>query len=778
MPNQVRLPILPLRDPELIVFPGLFCEVDVGRVFSLNAILESEKNQGCAIAMAIQRDPSVDDPGAKDLLGMCTIAEIKSVLPLDREGTRVRAILCGTMRGSLKTVGKSSDGDDAYLVGQVEPIELENGDIDDDTKDAARHLREMVVDHLKHIGVSNDSTPTDRQSLSDFVDNIAGQLAIPGKRRLLFLKIKDPAVRLEKVRDEVADLCSQADLEYGDDASDDISDPGEVAVSELKKLQKRVSEANMPEHALKVARSELRRLSMMPPSSSEFQVTYNYVDNLASLPWSVLTEDNLDISVAEDSLNEDHYGLEKPKERILEYLAVKKLLPAGKGPILCFSGPPGTGKTSLGKSIAKAMGRKFIRVSLGGVNDEAEIRGHRRTYVGALPGKIIQCIQRAGSRNPVFMLDEIDKLCSNFRGDPSSALLEMLDSEQNHSFSDHYLGVPFDLSQVLFIGTANEISPIIPALRDRMEIIDLPGYSPFDKVKIAQHHLIRKQKEENGLKDVTVNISANAIGRIVDEYTSEAGVRSLERECGTIMRKIAVAVASEKEYPSLVKIDMVPKFLGPPKIFAEKAVEKPEVGLSAGLAWSKNGGSLLFVETSLVPGKGKIKLTGSLGNVLKESANAAYTWIKSNAGKLDVDLEKIGKYDIHIHFPAGAVPKDGPSAGIAIAASMLSIMSDKPVRNDVAMTGEITLRGRVLPIGGLKEKILAAHRAGIKEVLYPKHNKHDVTEVPNDVVNDMALIPVANLDEALEKVILNEVIDEPSNGINTGDGEKRMNMEM
>jgi ATP-dependent Lon protease len=1135
MPNQIELPILPLRDPELVVFPGLFCEVDVGREFSLNAVSEANSKHNDIIIMAMQRDSSIEDPKAKDFFSICTEAEIKSILPLDKDGTRIRVILKGTRRALLKIVGKK-DGSKSYLYGKIETIELTNKDISEEVKNMANQVREMVSDHLQFITIEENLTVTDGQSLSEFVDNIAGQLPISGKRRLHFLKLKDPVTRLEEVNSEVVDLCRQAEIEFDtSEESDDSEDPGQVAVSEVKKLQKKVSDANMPEHASKVAKSELRRLSMMPPSSSEFQVTYNYVDHLSSLPWDKMTEDNLDIDMAAKSLNDDHYGLEKPKERILEYLSVRKLMPGGKGPILCFYGPPGVGKaqplnakiltpngfrtmgeikigdqvitpsgeisnvigsfpqgvkdiykilfsdgssteccrehlwnvqnrqdrlsnkkrtvnldhmmgdlyienntrenysiamvspdidlgegdlsldpylvgilisegtgsktvisngdadiiqevdkclehvdchfhkyrnseydyriaknnhlqinnirvdnksavttfldqtglriclsntkfipeeykfsaavnrerllqgimdgdgspssiscaiewssasirlandvqfivqslggqaryscnetyyiyngetlqgkdrhrlrialpaeinpflcsrkssiyrdninkkrdlsryvqsiefvgkkeakcilidhpdhlyvtddfivthnTSLGKSIAKAMGREFLRFSLGGVGDEAEIRGHRRTYVGAIPGRIMQYIENSGSRNPVFMLDEVDKMCANFRGDPSSALLEILDPEQNKAFVDHYLGVPFDLSQVLFIGTINDTTPLIPALRDRMEIIELPGYSPHDKVKIAQSHLVDKQKEENGLKDIGIKISNNAIGRIVDEYTSEAGVRSLERECGTIMRKIAVMVASGKEHPSLIKVDMIPKFLGPPKVFAEKAVKNPEVGLSAGLAWSQNGGCILFVETSLTPGEGKIKLTGNLGKVIQESANAAHTWIKSNAERLNVDLNRINKYDVHIHFPAGAVPKEGPSAGVAIAASMLSLVLDRPVRNDVAMTGEITLHGRILPIGGLKEKILAAHRAGIKEVLYPEHNKHDIIEIPSDVASDMILTPVSNLHEALKMIILDDVAEEESpNDMTPGDDELLMNM--
>ena len=773
--KKFELPILPLRDPELIVFPGLFCEVDVGRPVSLNAVNIAAKDYNNLVVMGMQVDSSVSDPEAKDFHGICTEAEIKTILPLDANNTRIRVILKGTRRGILKSVGTKENDGNKFLYGKVEFIEEQQKEIKENVHDLIKQLREMVAEHLQFITIEDNTAIADTLALSKFIDNIAGQLPIPGSRRLHILRLKDPVTRLKEVMSEVADIASHAQLELESESAEETDDAGQATVSEVKKLQKKIDDAGMPPHALKVAKGELKRLTMMAPSSAEFSLTYNYLDRLVSMPWSKMTEDKLNITEAQASLNADHYGLEKPKERILEFLSVRKLMPSGKGAILCLVGPPGVGKTSLGRSIAKAMGREFVRMSLGGVNDEAEIRGHRRTYIGAIPGRIMHNIQKAGSRNPVFMLDEIDKLCSNYRGDPESALLEILDPEQNNAFVDHYMEVPFDLSQVFFIATANESHPIKPALLDRMEVIELPGYSPHDKVNIARDHLIVKKKEENGLKDLDVDISNEGVTRIVEEYTSEAGVRSLERECGAIMRKVAVLVASEKEYPNVIEADMIPKYLGPPKIFAEKAVENPEVGLSAGLAWSRNGGSLLFVETSLTPGKGEIELTGNLGSVIKESATAARTWIKANAKKLNVDLESLNKYNIHIHFPAGATPKEGPSAGIAIAASMLSSIINKPIRNDVAMTGEITLRGRVLPIGGLKEKILAAHRAGIKEVLYPEHNKHDIEDIPADVRDALILTPVSNLYQALNILIKDSAIEESPNDITPGSGDCLMN---
>lgn len=774
--NLIRLPLLPLRDPELVVFPNLLCEIDVGRSFSIEAIKCAERNKSRLI-IGMQQDSAISKPAAENFYGYCTEAEIKSTLPFGNDGAKLRVIITGTRRGLLKTVGE----EDGYYWGEMESVVEPEIDIDDNVKDIVKQMQEVIRDQVQYVAIANDS-PKNSAELSKFIDCVAGQLPISGNKRVTILGMLDLKYRLKYVANELAEIAISIEKEVNssDPEIDEESPSNEVVRSianEVKQLGQRLNKVGMPPDVLKIAEGELRRLSMMSPGNAEFQVTYNYLEQLVSLPWNKMTEDKIDISGARKILNEDHYGLEKPKERILEFLAVRKLKPDRKGSILCFSGSPGVGKTSMGKSIARATGREFIRMSLGGINDEAEIRGHRRTYVGAIPGRIMENIKKIGSKNPVFMLDEVDKMCSNFRGDPSSALLEVLDPEQNHAFVDHYLSVPFDLSQVLFICTVNEIASIAPALRDRLEIIEISGYSPSDKIKIAQDYLIPKQKEENGLADRNVVLSPKAIAKIVEEYTSEAGVRSLERECGTVMRKMAVMIASEKEPPQVIKVDMISKYLGPPKIFAEKAMDNPEVGLSTGLAWSKYGGSLLFIETSITPGDGKIKLTGNLGKVIQESADAARTWISANAAKLNVSIEKIKEHNIHIHFPSGSVPKEGPSAGIAIAASMLSALTDRPVRNDIAMTGEITLRGRVLPIGGLREKILAAHRAGIRQVMFPEKNKHDLDEIPTDVAAEMTFIKVTNLEEALNLLLLNKNEAKDVGELNPGSGEQLMNKE-
>jgi len=751
--KKIVLPLLPLRDPDAIVFPGSFFEAEVGRPFSLKAI-EMARANGNKIIIAMQKDVKIDEPNAKDFYGICTEAEITDVVESEEEGEEnfIKLRVMGIRRAWLESIGTKKSKDTPYLFGHIKPVKEPNFNIDEHIKNSIRQLKEMIGENLSIISISSKPITTSKD-LSEFVDDIAFGLPVAGHQKLKLLRTKDPRKRLEDIITIVGELVKQSPI------SIEAEPPGMGeggSGGELARLQKMIETAQLPAEALAMANQELRRLKMMTPQSSEFHVTLNYVEWLASLPWKIRTKDSLDIKEAQKYLDADHYGLKKVKERIIEFLAVRKLAPEKMGTILCFVGPPGTGKTSLGRSIAKAIGRKFVRMSLGGVHDEAEIRGHRRTYVGALPGKIIQNIKKANSRNPVFVLDEIDKLCKDFRGDPASALLEVLDPEQNNTFTDNFLGTPFDLSDVMFIMTANETSPIPPALYDRMEVIEIPGYSPFDKVRIAQHHLIPKQKKQYGLESYDVSISPNAISRVIEEYTGEAGVRNLERQCGTVMRKIAVVVASGKEPSSTIKVDMIPKFLGPPRIFAEKALEAPELGVSAGLAWSRHGGSILFVETSLTPGKGEIILTGNLGKVLQESAKAAHTWIKSNAGKLNIDMDFLSSNDVHVHLPAGATPKDGPSAGVAVASSMLSLFLGKPVRNDVAMTGEITLRGRVLPIGGLKEKILAAHRAGIKEILYPKQNEADLEEIPTDVKNDIKLTPIKTLEEAIELVLVKE----------------------
>lgn len=1106
---MVKLPILPLRDPDLVVFPGLLCEIDVGRSFSIDAVAVAKASDG-KIIIAMQREESSDEPKAADFYGICTLAEIRRVTnSKDQDGKPVaKVFVVGTERMILKTVGKT-EGEFSYLHGEALTLEDVQFDIDDAIKDQSRQLRELVSQNFSTIVIKDSSVPETALALSIFTDDVAGQLSITGKQKLELLRIKDPRKRLEKLLKLVLDITKQApiNIEAGQEPRQEQQD------DEVTKLSKTVETCGMSEEALKVARYELRRLKMMQEHSAEFHVTFNYIESIASLPWNISTEDKLDIDDARNNLDADHYGLDKVKDRIVEFLAIRKLSPKRNGSILCLVGPPGVGKaqpldakvltpngfvnmgdlkigdivstpdgknanviglfpqgkkdiysvtfsdgsktecckehlwavrtrdlrkngskfevktlddickntyvengqrknysipmingkinfeseslldldpyllgallgdgtlgsvapnfsngnmqvvnlvrkslnkigckmvkngidygiskknhvcvnnirhdntsnlvkilkkldlygrkadnkfvpeqyklssfknrlallqgifdtdgsacsnkhnieyssaskqlaldvkflveslggqaryhvckayykyngkklrgkdrhrlfvslpvhivpfrmkekiekynktlksgrflpryiakiehvgvkeaqcilidhpdhlyitndfvvthnTSIGKSIAKAMGRKFIRLSLGGVHDEAEVRGHRRTYIGAMPGKIIQSLRKVESNNPVFMLDEIDKLCKDYRGDPGAALLEVLDPEQNFSFCDNYINVPFDLSNVLFVVTANETAPIPPALYDRLEVIEIPGYSPYDKIKIAQSYLIPKQKEEKGMKDCTLDFSEKALARIIDEYTGEAGVRSLERECGTIIRKLAVLVASNKEIPPVIEAEEIPKYLGPSKVHAEKAAINPEVGLSTGLAWSRYGGSILFIETVLTPGKGDIKLTGNLGQVLQESITAAITWIKSNSERFGVKTDFISSHDIHVHLPSGAMPKDGPSAGVALTASILSRFTGRPVRNDAAVTGEISLRGRVMPIGGLKEKVLAAHRAGIKEILYPEQNATDLEDIPADVRDDLKLTPINNLQEAIDILLL------------------------
>ncbi|TET95739.1 MAG: endopeptidase La, partial [Dehalococcoidia bacterium] len=528
---------------------------------------------------------------------------------------------------------------------------------------------------------------------------------------------------------------------------------GEIT-PELSELKKRLDEADLPEEARKEADREMERLTTIPSISPEYQVARTYLEWLADLPWKVGTEDNLDIARAEQILNEDHYGLDKVKQRILDFLAVRQLR-AGetRGPILCFVGPPGTGKTSLGQSIARALGRRFIRMSLGGIRDEAEIRGHRRTYVGALPGRIIQQVRRCASNNPLFMLDEVDKLGMDFRGDPASALLEVLDPEQNHTFTDHYLDVAFDLSKVFFITTANLQDPIPAPLRDRMEVIELPGYTEHEKLEIAKRYLLPRQVRENGIPPDTLTVTDDAILELTRSYTREAGVRNLERELGAICRGIARRVAKGEAEPVTVGEENISDFLGPPRFRWELAEEKDEVGVSTGLAATMTGGDVLFVEATPLPGKGRLILTGKLGEVMQESAQAALTYARSRASLLEIPPTFFDKHDIHIHVPAGAIPKDGPSAGVTIATALVSAITRRPVRKDVAMTGEITLRGKVLPVGSVRDKVLAAHRAGIKRVLLPDENETDLAEVSEEVRRELDFVLVEHVDEVLNAAL-------------------------
>jgi ATP-dependent Lon protease len=525
-------------------------------------------------------------------------------------------------------------------------------------------------------------------------------------------------------------------------------------MTEIEEFRDRIAKADLPEEAHEKITKELERMEKMPSSAAEAVVVRNYLDWALSLPWSVETKDRLDLDMAEKILDEDHYGLEKPKERILEYLAIRKLAKKMKGPILCLVGPPGVGKTSLGKSVARSLGRKFVRMSLGGVRDEAEIRGHRRTYVGSMPGRVLNSIKQAGSRNPVFLLDEIDKMTTDFRGDPASALLEVLDPEQNNTFSDHYLEIPFDLSKVMFITTANSAYNIPRPLLDRMEVIEISGYTEEDKLNIALGYLVPKQIKEHGLKNNNIAFSEPALRLIIREYTREAGVRSLERQVASICRKVARQVVKDKKFTLNITVSNVPKYLGTPKYRYGTAEKQSQVGVTTGLAWTETGGDILSIEVALTRGKGKLTLTGKLGDVMKESAQAGLTYVRSKAQDLGISNEVLEENDIHIHVPEGAIPKDGPSAGITMATSLASAMSGRKVRNDVAMTGEITLRGNVLPIGGLKEKALAAHRAGIDTIIAPRENEKDLEEIPANVKKKMKFILVSHMDEVLNEALV------------------------
>jgi ATP-dependent Lon protease len=523
--------------------------------------------------------------------------------------------------------------------------------------------------------------------------------------------------------------------------------------SEIEELRRRIEEAGMPEEPKKAADNELERLRIIPAESAEHTVVRTYLEWLANLPWSKSTEDNLDIPHARGVLDEDHYDLEKIKDRILEYLAVRQLKKDPKGPILCFVGPPGTGKTSLGRSIARAIGRKFQRISLGGVRDEAEIRGHRRTYIGALPGRMIQAIRNAGSNNPLFMLDEIDKLGMDFRGDPASALLEVLDPEQNSTFVDHYLDVPFDLSKIMFITTANYLEPVPPALRDRMEVIELAGYTEEEKLEIARRHLIKKQRTENGLTESDIEFADEGIQEIIRSYTREAGLRNLEREIGRVCRKVARRITEGNRELVVINREAVRGFLGPERFFSEVAERLGEPGVATGLAWTPNGGEILFIESTRMAGKKGLTLTGHLGEVMKESAQAALSYIRTRAERFGIPGDFFDNSDLHVHVPAGAIPKDGPSAGVAMAVSLISLLTGRPVRHDVAMTGEITLRGRVLPVGGVKEKVLGAKRAGIKLVILPMRNEKDLEELADEVRKEMRFVFVETIDDVVRHAL-------------------------
>ena len=754
--NDEIYPVMPLRNT--VLFPQQVIPTYIGRERSLKLIDDLPMGKKMIVVVA-QEDGAQENPKSDGLYAWGTLAMVLKVF--DMPDNSKSAIIQGVDRVKLLSFVDK----DPYFKAVVERVE--DDEIEGIESEAmAKSIRSVFTDLVKvapyltdeHSGVLNSISKPGR-----LADRVISLVTIPTaekqeileelnvKKRLekatLLLNREIQRINLgEKIQTEVQDEISKSQREYylREQLKAIRRELGEEDESaEISHLEEKIENAKMTEEASKVARKEIDRLSKIPPQSPEYSVSRTYLDWLLDLPWSKTTKDSVNIKKAKSILDNDHYGLDDVKERIIEYLAVRKLKEKKtkdgkvKGPILCFVGPPGVGKTSLGKSIAKSMGREFVRISLGGVRDEAEIRGHRRTYIGALPGRIIQSLKKAGTNNPLFMLDEIDKVGSDFRGDPSSALLEVLDPEQNFSFSDHYLEVPFDLSNVMFIATANLKDPIVPALRDRMEILDFSGYIEDEKIQIAKKYLIPKQIEENALSVKDIKFSETGIKELIRSYTREAGVRNLEREISNVLRKIARKQADGSLKKSNINKSSVNDFLGAPRFYSEMAERMKTPGVVIGLAWTSVGGDILFIEASKMPGKGSLSLTGKLGDVMKESAQAALTYVRSNAKLLGIDPDFHKKNDIHVHVPAGAIPKDGPSAGTAIFTAIVSLLTDKPVKDTLAMTGEITLRGAVLPVGGIREKITAAHRSGIREVILPHFNRKDLEEIPERVAKDM-----------------------------------------
>ncbi|MEO7030855.1 MAG: endopeptidase La [Herbaspirillum sp.] len=760
--ERTQLPLLPLRD--VVVFPHMVIPLFVGRPKSIKA-LEAAMEQGKSIMLAAQKAATKDDPSAEDIYEIGCVANILQMLKLP-DGT-VKVLVEGAQRARIQHIAEL----DAYFVADITTIESVAGD--DSEVEAMR--RAIVQQFDQYVKLNKKIPPEILTSLAGIddagrlADTIAAHLPLKLEQKQVILEIFDVAKRHEhllgqlegeldilqvekRIRGRVKRQMEKSQREYylNEQAKAIQKELGEGEEgADFEELEKKIVAARMPKEARDKASSELKKLKMMSPMSAEATVVRNYIDTLIGLPWKKKSKVNNELANAEKVLEGDHYGLEKVKERILEYLAVQQRVDKLKAPILCFVGPPGVGKTSLGQSIARATNRKFVRMALGGVRDEAEIRGHRRTYIGSMPGKILQSLAKCGVRNPLFLLDEIDKLGMDFRGDPSSALLEVLDPEQNHTFSDHYIEVDFDLSDVMFVATSNSFN-IPPALLDRMEVIRLAGYTEDEKINIAQRYLTPKQIKNNGLKEDEISIAESAVRDIVRYYTREAGVRSLEREISKICRKVVKMLLLQKQTRKVaVSSKNLDKFLGVRRFDFGVAEKENQVGQVVGLAWTEVGGELLTIEAMTMPGKGAVIRTGTLGDVMKESIEAARTVVRSRAAKLGIKNEVFEKSDIHIHVPEGATPKDGPSAGIAMATALVSTLTGIPVRADVAMTGEITLRGEVLPIGGLKEKLLAAHRGGIKKVLIPEQNVKDLAEIPDNVKNKLEIIPVRWIDKVL-----------------------------
>ncbi len=771
LPDVVSL--LPLRNS--VLFPGAIIPIDVGRPKSVKLVEEAIAHERPIIGIVTQKEARVEDPSEEDIHRVGCAARILKVIKLARDNYSV--ILQGVMRIRIDEI----TGHDPFiqakvseLKDQISPrLDVEAEALVLNIKETARKLISLVPELPREAAALLDSTsdpgqvadmvisnldiePAEKQEVLEAVDVLERLRKVLTllTRQLEILKVR------ERINSQVQEEMGHSQREYvlRQQLKAIKGELGEIddESGDIEEFQKKIAEAKMPEEAEKVALKQLDRLKQMQPSSAEYTVTRTYLEWLVELPWSKSTEDQIDIKTVRAVLDEDHYDLEKVKKRILEYMAVLKLNASKKGPILCLLGPPGVGKTSLGKSIARAIGRKFVRISLGGVRDEAEIRGHRRTYVGSLPGRLIQGLKKAGTNNPVIMLDEIDKLGHDFRGDPASALLEVLDPEQNHTFSDHYLEVTFDLSKVMFIATSNYLEPVPPALKDRLEILELPGYTRQEKLAIARRFLIPKQIGEHGLDTagITVDFTEGAVFELIDSYTREAGVRNLEREVSAVIRGIAVKVVEDESIKSFT-VDQadVPEYLGPQKYMPEMSERTAEPGVATGLAWTPVGGEIMFVEASRMPGKGGLMLTGQLGDVMKESAQAALSYVKSHLDELGIDRALMEGHDIHVHVPAGAIPKDGPSAGTAMLAALVSLIKRNCVRPDVAMTGEITLRGLVLPVGGIKEKMLAAHRAGIKRIVLPERNEKDVVDVPEEIRQEMDIVYVRTVQDVLAAVL-------------------------
>ena len=751
-------PVMPLRNT--VLFPQQVIPIYIGREKSLK-LIEDLGSGDKHIVVVAQEDGSIEDPKPEDLYAYGTLGVVLKVF--DMPDNSKSAIVQGIERVKLISFGEPNP----YYKVVVEKVSDQPVKDDLEVEALAKNLRNTFSELIQvapNLTEEHSGMLSNIQKPSRLADRAVSLLTVPNQEKQDVLEELDVKSRVEKtitlltreiqriklgeeIQTEVHDEISKTQREYYlreqmKAIKRELGEDEETV--EIKELEDRIKAAKLPEEAEKVAMKELERLSRIPTQSPEYSVSRTYIEWLADLPWSNSSADQINVKKADKILDEDHYGLEKVKERILEYLAVRNLKqernPDGvvRGPILCFSGPPGVGKTSLGKSIARAIGREFVRMSLGGVRDEAEIRGHRRTYIGALPGRIIQSMKKAGTNNPVFMLDEIDKLGSDFRGDPSSAMLEVLDPEQNEAFSDHYLEVDFDLSKVMFITTANYQDAIPPALRDRMEILDFSGYIEDEKIKIAQRHLLPKQIEENGLDKKEVSLDKAAISQLIRSYTRESGVRNLEREIANVLRKVARDLVEKTVKKIRVTSSKVIEYLGAPRFYSELAERTTKPGVVTGLAWTAAGGDILFIESSKMKGKGGLTLTGQLGDVMKESATAALTYVRSHTDILGIPDDFHEKTDIHVHVPAGAIPKDGPSAGVSMFTSIVSLMTGKPVKDKVAMTGEITLRGNVLPIGGVKEKVTAAHRSGIKHIILPDHNKKDLEDIPDHIKKDLS----------------------------------------